>query len=212
MGSRAWVHAGQPPADPHRVRGERRLQQPLRLIAFFASRVRDRPCPQPVHRSWGPRRWLPTCWKVPNSPRLLETSGFCHSFLGFVTLLAPANQGDPLPIPTPSASIGRNPPSEDTMTWRPPLSVRLRCCREVPHLAPEAVVRRANRSRHLDERRRERAPPRRRRGTGSRPNLTVVIAGAGHWIAEQAPEEMLRPLIAFLAPFRNGLAATTSGA
>jgi hypothetical protein len=40
----------------------------------------------------------------------------------------------------------------------------------------------------------------------------VVIPGAGHWIAEQAPEEMLRPLIAFLAPFRSGLAATTSGA
>ena len=28
----------------------------------------------------------------------------------------------------------------------------------------------------------------------------VVIAGAGHWVAEQAPEELLAALNAFLAP------------
>jgi pimeloyl-ACP methyl ester carboxylesterase len=30
----------------------------------------------------------------------------------------------------------------------------------------------------------------------------VVILGAGHWIAEQAPEELLAALTAFLAPYR----------
>ena len=33
---------------------------------------------------------------------------------------------------------------------------------------------------------------------------TAVIAGAGHWVAEQAPEEMLAALTAFLAPYRDG--------
>jgi pimeloyl-ACP methyl ester carboxylesterase len=31
---------------------------------------------------------------------------------------------------------------------------------------------------------------------------TVVIPGVGHWVAEQAPEEMLAALTAFLAPYR----------
>ncbi|HTE65564.1 MAG TPA: alpha/beta hydrolase [Candidatus Binatia bacterium] len=33
---------------------------------------------------------------------------------------------------------------------------------------------------------------------------TVIIAGAGHWVAEQAPDELLAELTAFLAPFRDG--------
>jgi pimeloyl-ACP methyl ester carboxylesterase len=33
---------------------------------------------------------------------------------------------------------------------------------------------------------------------------TVVIPGAGHWVAEQAPEEILAALTAFLAPYRDG--------
>jgi len=28
--------------------------------------------------------------------------------------------------------------------------------------------------------------------------------GAGHWLAEQAPEEMLTALTGFLAPYREG--------
>jgi pimeloyl-ACP methyl ester carboxylesterase len=36
---------------------------------------------------------------------------------------------------------------------------------------------------------------------------SVVISDAGHWIAEQAPEEMLAALTAFLAPYRDGAAA-----
>jgi pimeloyl-ACP methyl ester carboxylesterase len=28
--------------------------------------------------------------------------------------------------------------------------------------------------------------------------------GAGHWVAEQAPEEMLAALTEFLAPYREG--------
>jgi pimeloyl-ACP methyl ester carboxylesterase len=32
---------------------------------------------------------------------------------------------------------------------------------------------------------------------------TVVIPDAGHWVAEQAPEEMLAALTAFLAPYRD---------
>ena len=43
-------------------------------------------------------------------------------------------------------------------------------------------------------------------GNGMKPaaddEQTVVIAGAGHWLAEQAPEEMLAALTAFLAPYR----------
>ena len=31
----------------------------------------------------------------------------------------------------------------------------------------------------------------------------VVIPGAGHWVAEQAPEELLATLTAFLAPYRD---------
>jgi pimeloyl-ACP methyl ester carboxylesterase len=37
---------------------------------------------------------------------------------------------------------------------------------------------------------------------------SVVIPGAGHWVAEQAPEEMLAALTAFLAPYRDGSAAS----
>jgi pimeloyl-ACP methyl ester carboxylesterase len=33
---------------------------------------------------------------------------------------------------------------------------------------------------------------------------TVVIPGAGHWVAEQAAEEMLATLTTFLAPYREG--------
>jgi pimeloyl-ACP methyl ester carboxylesterase len=33
---------------------------------------------------------------------------------------------------------------------------------------------------------------------------SVVISDAGHWVAEQAPEEMLAALTAFLAPYRDG--------
>ena len=32
----------------------------------------------------------------------------------------------------------------------------------------------------------------------------VVIPGTGHWVAEDAPEEMLAALTAFLAPYRDG--------
>ena len=37
---------------------------------------------------------------------------------------------------------------------------------------------------------------------------SVVIPGAGHWVAEEAPDEMLAALTAFLAPYRDGAAAT----
>jgi pimeloyl-ACP methyl ester carboxylesterase len=33
---------------------------------------------------------------------------------------------------------------------------------------------------------------------------TLVIPGIGHWLAEQAPEELLEALNAFLAPYRDG--------
>jgi pimeloyl-ACP methyl ester carboxylesterase len=33
---------------------------------------------------------------------------------------------------------------------------------------------------------------------------TAVIPGAGHWFAEEAPEETLAALAAFLAPYRDG--------
>ena len=36
---------------------------------------------------------------------------------------------------------------------------------------------------------------------------TLVIPGCGHWVAEQAPEELLAALTAFLAPYRGGTAA-----
>jgi len=34
---------------------------------------------------------------------------------------------------------------------------------------------------------------------------TLIIPGIGHWLAEQAPEELLAALTAFLAPYRDGL-------
>jgi pimeloyl-ACP methyl ester carboxylesterase len=34
---------------------------------------------------------------------------------------------------------------------------------------------------------------------------TMVLAGAGHWVAEQAPEELLAALTAFLAPYQGGV-------
>jgi pimeloyl-ACP methyl ester carboxylesterase len=33
---------------------------------------------------------------------------------------------------------------------------------------------------------------------------TVVIPDTGHWVAEQAPEEMVAALTEFLAPYREG--------
>jgi pimeloyl-ACP methyl ester carboxylesterase len=36
---------------------------------------------------------------------------------------------------------------------------------------------------------------------------TVVLDGSGHWVAEQAPEQLLAALTAFLAPYRDGTAA-----
>jgi pimeloyl-ACP methyl ester carboxylesterase len=33
---------------------------------------------------------------------------------------------------------------------------------------------------------------------------TLVIPGCGHWVAEEAPEELLAALTAFLAPYRDG--------
>ena len=41
---------------------------------------------------------------------------------------------------------------------------------------------------------------------------TVVLAGSGHWVAEQAPEELLAALTAFLAPYRAAHARPQSGA
>jgi pimeloyl-ACP methyl ester carboxylesterase len=35
----------------------------------------------------------------------------------------------------------------------------------------------------------------------------VVLAGSGHWVAEQAPKELLAALTAFLAPYRDGSTA-----
>ena len=35
----------------------------------------------------------------------------------------------------------------------------------------------------------------------------VVLRGSGHWVAEQAPEELLAALTRFLAPYRDGAAA-----
>jgi pimeloyl-ACP methyl ester carboxylesterase len=39
---------------------------------------------------------------------------------------------------------------------------------------------------------------------------TVVLAGAGHWVAEQAPEELLTALTTFLASYRDGPTGSTS--
>jgi pimeloyl-ACP methyl ester carboxylesterase len=36
---------------------------------------------------------------------------------------------------------------------------------------------------------------------------SVVLAGCGHWVAEQAPQELLAALTAFLAPYRAGVPA-----
>jgi pimeloyl-ACP methyl ester carboxylesterase len=36
---------------------------------------------------------------------------------------------------------------------------------------------------------------------------SLVLAGAGHWIAEQAPEQMVAALTEFLAPYRDGRVA-----
>ena len=36
---------------------------------------------------------------------------------------------------------------------------------------------------------------------------TVVLPGCGHWVAEQAPEQLLTAVTAFLAPYRDGAAA-----
>jgi pimeloyl-ACP methyl ester carboxylesterase len=44
---------------------------------------------------------------------------------------------------------------------------------------------------------------------------TVVLAGSGHWAAEQAPDELLTALTAFLAPYRDAahsLSAQAAGA
>ena len=41
---------------------------------------------------------------------------------------------------------------------------------------------------------------------------TAVIPGAGHWFAEQAPEETVAALTAFLTPYREGAGAATSTA
>ena len=44
---------------------------------------------------------------------------------------------------------------------------------------------------------------------------TVVLAGSGHWVAEQAPAELLTALTAFLAPYRDAahpLSAQAAGA
>ena len=45
---------------------------------------------------------------------------------------------------------------------------------------------------------------------------SVVLAGSGHWVAEQAPEQLLAALTAFLAPYRDAaahaLSAPTAGA
>ena len=36
---------------------------------------------------------------------------------------------------------------------------------------------------------------------------SMVLPGSGHWVAEQAPDEVLAALTAFLAPYRDGTAA-----
>jgi pimeloyl-ACP methyl ester carboxylesterase len=41
---------------------------------------------------------------------------------------------------------------------------------------------------------------------------TVVLAGSGHWVAEQAPEQLVEALTAFLAPYRDGAAAAAPAA
>jgi pimeloyl-ACP methyl ester carboxylesterase len=41
---------------------------------------------------------------------------------------------------------------------------------------------------------------------------TLVIPGIGHWLAEEAPEELLAALSEFLAPYRDAVAATVGAA
>jgi pimeloyl-ACP methyl ester carboxylesterase len=36
----------------------------------------------------------------------------------------------------------------------------------------------------------------------------VVLSGAAHWVAEQAPDELLAALTEFLAPYRDGTGGT----
>ena len=36
---------------------------------------------------------------------------------------------------------------------------------------------------------------------------TLVIPGCAHWVAEQAPEQLLAALTTFLAPYRDGTTA-----
>jgi pimeloyl-ACP methyl ester carboxylesterase len=36
----------------------------------------------------------------------------------------------------------------------------------------------------------------------------VVLSGAAHWVAEQAPDELLAALTGFLAPYRDGKGGT----
>jgi hypothetical protein len=36
---------------------------------------------------------------------------------------------------------------------------------------------------------------------------SVVIPGTGHWLAEEAPRELLAALTPFLGPYRDGSAA-----
>jgi hypothetical protein len=36
---------------------------------------------------------------------------------------------------------------------------------------------------------------------------SLVIPGCGHWVAEEAPDELLAALTAFLAPYRDAAAA-----
>ena len=35
---------------------------------------------------------------------------------------------------------------------------------------------------------------------------TMVLTGCAHWVAEQAPEQLLAALTTFLAPYRDGTA------
>jgi pimeloyl-ACP methyl ester carboxylesterase len=37
----------------------------------------------------------------------------------------------------------------------------------------------------------------------------VVLPGSGHWVAEQAPEELLAALAEFLAPYKEAAVAAT---
>jgi pimeloyl-ACP methyl ester carboxylesterase len=39
---------------------------------------------------------------------------------------------------------------------------------------------------------------------------TLVIAGVGHWLAEQAPDEIVTALTEFLAPYRSNAAHTST--